>query len=162
MVVARDGGDDPPHAGHGAEVVQRVGHEPLVGEEVVPRREPVVQDQRAPSSSTSAYVFATLWLLAHRCGRTCVSGWSTVLGQLVQSAVAPDLREQSGSCGRFAASARRARRTVVDRRAVRRQEPAEAATRERRGGMERRPDRVGHPVLPLEVVERSGPGRGPR
>ena len=45
VVVARDGGADAPQAGLGAELVERVGDEPLVGEEVVPRREPVVEDE---------------------------------------------------------------------------------------------------------------------
>ena len=46
VVVARDGREDAPEAGLGPELVERVGDEPLVREEVVPRREAVVEDQR--------------------------------------------------------------------------------------------------------------------
>ena len=77
------------------------------------------------------------------------------VGPAQPDAVAPDLREQVVQLG---AGSRRARAARGAGSSIGRpwdgRSRSSGMTREERGRVERRPDRVGHPVLPLEVVDR--------
>ena len=98
-------------------------------------------------------MFATLWLLTHRCGKTRVSGWSTLLGQVVHS------RLRRISASRPARSRRLPIRARSEAPASSIGAPCEGssvdriATGQRHCRMQCRADGVRHAVLPLQVVQ---------
>ena len=152
-----------PQAGLGPERVERVRHEPLVGEEVVPGREPVVEDERRRRRRRPARrCWPRCGPLNQRCGNALAIGWSTLLGQVVQTRFRRiSVRSRASCLAGFAASAPRAGPPVVHRRAVGREQPLRVPPGQGDRRMERRPTASGIPYCHWRSCRVGNPpGRG--
>ncbi len=154
MVVAGDGRADALQAGPGAKVVERVGDEALVGEEVVPGREAVVEDEGVTLVIDQGVRVGHAVAVDPQVGQDVGERLVDTARPGRPQAVAADLSQQPGEGAQVRAERPQGADAIVHRGAVGRQKPPRTSAGQVRDGVERGPDRIGHAVLPLQVMQR--------
>ncbi len=153
VVVARDHDVDRAEAGHGLELVQRVLDEAEVRREVVPAGEAVVQEQRAAVVRHERVAVRHRVRVRPQVGEDVGLRLVDRVGPDRPDAVLPHLALEAVEEAELRLEEPQRAARVVGRVAVRGTEPLERKPGEQGDRVERGARGVGHPVLPLEVVD---------
>ena len=154
MIVAGDHDVDRPEPRHGLQLVEGVLDEAQVRRHVVPARKAVVQEQRAPVVGHQRVAVRHRVRVRPEVGEDVGLRLVHGVGPDRPHAVLPHLGLEAVEHPELRLEEAERRAGVVGRMAVRRAEALERQPAEEGDRVERRAGGVGHPVLPLEIVDR--------